>query len=221
MEISNKALAWLVVAAIVVSIFGTTISLWNLNNKENLLAGNLLTNDTGLAQVTVSQSVVLRFAINATNFGTGSINSSGGYSSCNLAISGQTSPATIVKTGCNNFNPTTAILVLENAGTSFLNVTLNVSGNATNFTGNLPGDAIGLAAFQFNVSNNETGSCVGTLNNQTWSTVPGVPTPQNICTNLSWTGTTNSLVIGLNVTITNNASQGAKSVTFFAQGTNI
>jgi hypothetical protein len=223
MEISNKTLAWLVVAAIVVSIFGTTISLWNLNNEENF-AGRLTTNDTGLASVTVSQSVVLRFAVNATNFGTGSINTSGGRYQCNMIINATTNNPAITKdSGCLNFNANTGALILENVGTSFLNVTLNFSANASGFgiVNSSGGDSIGLTALQFAVSNNESGSCTGTLNNRSWSVVPGIPTPQNICTNLSWTVATNSLLIGINVTITENASQGAKSLTFYAQGTNI
>lgn len=220
MEISNKTLAWLVVAAIVVSIFGTTVSLWNLNNKENF-AGYATSNTTGSASVDVSQSVILRFAVNATNFGAGSVNSSmAGVWSCNMMINGTTGNPAIARTGCVGFNPASGALVMENAGTSYLSVTLNVSKSASQF-GIIGGsDAIGINAFRYAIANNESGSCVGTLNNGTWTAVEAVPTPQLICTNLSWSGGTNSLLVGISLNITGNATQGARSVTFTAQGTN-
>jgi hypothetical protein len=110
---------------------------------------------------------------------------------------------------------------MENAGTSFLSVTLNVSQNASQF-GIIGGqDAIGINAFRYAISNNESGSCVVGVNNGTWTSVLAVPTPQLICANLSWNGASNSLLVGLSLNITGNATQGARSVTFTAQGTNI
>jgi hypothetical protein len=232
MEISNKTLAWLVVAAIVVSIFGTTVSLWNLDKEQNLAGNVYLTNDTGSASVTVSKAVVLKFSINATNFGTGQVNTSGGFQRCNMMINSTTPSTAVAYSGCLNFNPTASSLTLENLGTAFLNVTLNVSKNATNFLGNigasLSPDVIGVTgsnvvdgstAFLYTVSNNETGSCIlGKLYNTSWVAVPNIPAPSVICENLSWNTANNSLMIGLNLTVTANSS-GAKSVVFYVQGT--
>jgi hypothetical protein len=216
MEISNKTLAWLVVAAIVVSVFGTTISLWNLNNKENFV-GYATSNTSGIASVDVSQSVILRFAINATNFGSGSVD--GAYNNCTLSINGS---STIHRTlGCLFFNPTSTFgdsLILENAGTSFLNITINVSKNATTFLGG----NWSLARLAYAVSNNETGSCLG-MNNMTWSEVTVAQVLQNmvICNNLSYADDKDSIRIGINITIPQDVPQGAKAVTFLAQGTNL
>jgi len=223
MEISNKTLAWLVVAAIVVSVFGTTMSLWNLNNKESFAGYVTLTNSTAGATVGISQSVILRFAINATNFGSGSVNSGAGYWGCNMGINA--SSTTIYQNGCTGFNPSGNALVIENVGTSYMNVTLNITGNATTFLGNSPSDAIGSGAFMYEVSDNESGSCVGTKYNTSWTIVQnGTATaisPILICSNLSYAVSSNSLAIGLNITLTNNATPGAKFVVFTAQGTNI
>jgi hypothetical protein len=221
MDISNKTLAWLVVVAIVVSIFGTTISILNLSNRQNALVAYATSNTTGGASAEVSQSVILRFAINATDFGQGSVNSSIGYWGCVLAINGSTANPTIIKDGCSGFSATSPALVIENVGTSYLNVTLNFSRNATDFLSVSSGT---VGNFKYVVSNNESGSCtpVGWLNATTtaWTEV-GVPnTTTVVCQNLSWAGSGNSLVIGLNLTVTDNVTQGAKFMWITAQGTN-
>jgi hypothetical protein len=214
MEISNKTLAWLVIAAIVVSVFGTTLSLQRLN-KTSLANGYATSNVTGTASVDVSQSVVLRYTTNAVNFGSGAINSSGGYNQCVLSINATTA---IGQVGCDGFNATNSggAFTIENAGTSFLSVTLNFSKNATNFIG---GNA-SLTWFKYAISNNETTSCVGTLNNTGWTEVienASVP----ICTNMSWSDPSDTLRIGVNISIPNNAVAGSKSVSVVAQGTGI
>jgi hypothetical protein len=214
MEISNKTLAWLVIAAIVVSVFGTTLSLQRLN-KTSLASGYASSNATGTASVDVSQSVVLRYAVNAVNFGSGAINSSGGFNNCILSIN---DTVNIGKVGCEGFNTTNSggPFIIENAGTSFLNVTLNFSKNATAFIG---GNAT-LTWFKYAVSNNESSSCISGLASTAWTEVvenSSVP----ICTNMSWLDPTDSLRIGINISIPNNAVAGAKSVSIIAQGTGI
>jgi len=211
MEISNKALAWLVVAAIMVSVFGTLSSLERLN-RSNIMTFHATSNDTGTASVQVSQSVVLRYAINAVNFGSGSVNTTGTAHQCVLAINSTTN---IFKdAGCIGFNSTGNPFVLENAGTGFLNVTLNFTENATTFLGGTPG----LAWFRYAISNNESGSCVGTLSNPGWTdVVRGSVT--NICTNLSWTDSADSLRIGINISIPEDSLMGTRSVIIIAQGT--
>ncbi|MGV8087426.1 MAG: hypothetical protein ACP5N1_07375, partial [Candidatus Woesearchaeota archaeon] len=125
MEISNRTLAWLVIAAIVVSVFGTTLSLQKLS-RSSLASGYVTSNATGTAAVEVSQSVVLRYTVSSVDFGSGSVNSSLGFNNCTLSING-TGSTTIHRVGCEGFNSTNTggTFNLENAGTSYLNVTLN------------------------------------------------------------------------------------------------
>ena len=138
MEISNKMLAWFVVAAVVVSIFGTVISL-NKLNKTNSLTGFATSNTTGTANVAITTQTVLRFVISAVDFGSGQINTSGGYYNCTMGIN-DSNPGTIIKSaGCIGFNTTVgSTFQLQNAGTTYLNVTLNFSKNAADFIGGTP-----------------------------------------------------------------------------------
>jgi hypothetical protein len=214
MDISNKMLAWLVIAAIIISFAGTLTSLYKLNSVSN--SGYFTYNDTGTATVDVSQSVILRYAINSIDFGAGSVDSQGGYNNCTLLINGS---STITQVGCSGFNNNSAFgdsFILENAGTSFLSVTLNFSKNATNFIG---GNA-SLTLFKYTISNNESSSCVGALNNTAWTEVienASVP----ICTNMSWTDITDSLRVGISIAIPNDVTSGIKTVSVLAQGTGI
>jgi len=212
-EISNKTLAWLVITAVIISFAGTLVSLYKLNNMSS--TGYFTYNTTGTASVDVSKSVVLRYAISSVNFGSGSVNSSLGFNNCTLSINGS---ATIYKTGCEGFNSTNIggdSFILENAGTSYLNVTLNFSNNASTFMG---GNG-SLARFRYGISENETGSCVGTISNTTWTDAIENATI-NICTNLSWADATDTIRIGINISIPENAA-GSKSVNITAQGTGI
>ncbi len=214
MEISNKTLAWLVITAVVISFAGTLLSLYKLNNVSS--SGYFTYNDTGTASVQVSQSVILRYAISTVSFGSGSVNSSGGFNNCILSINGS---STINKVGCEGFNDNSAnadAFILENAGTSFLNVTLNFSQDAASFIG---GNTT-LRFFKYAVSNNESSSCVGAITNGGWTEV-AENSSVSACTNLSWSDTTDTLRVGINISIPNDAASGIRTVSILAQGTGI
>ncbi|MGV8087002.1 MAG: hypothetical protein ACP5N1_05195, partial [Candidatus Woesearchaeota archaeon] len=138
------------------------------------------------------------------------------FNNCTLSING--SSTTIHRIGCEGFNSTNSggTFSLENAGTSFLNVTLNISKNATSFFGGNHS----LARFKYAMSNNEAGSCEGTLSNYTWTEVIENATI-NVCSNLSWIDTKDTLRIGINISIPDNSRTGASTVSVIAQGTQI
>jgi len=209
MEISNKTLAWFVIGAVVVSLAGTLASF------KGTMTGYVASNDTGLASVNVAQSVILRFAINSTNFGSGSIDSGSGYTECNLSINGSSNIASSGCVGFNSVNPGGAdAFVLENAGTSYLNVTINFTGNASTFIGGTN------AKLQYAVSNNESNSCQ-TLYNIGWTDV-GAPNQSTlICYNMSHVTTQNTIRIGMKMSIPTDALSGSRSITLLAQGTSL
>jgi hypothetical protein len=222
MEISNKALAWLVVAAIAVSLFGTIISLNKLNQGANAYAS--WTNDTGTTSVTISTLSTLRFALgnNILNFGTGQVKTNESYANCTLGINSSTAGAAVSQSpGCAGFNATmqNGTFIIENVGNTFLNVSINFSANQTW----LEGSSRNNASFYYQVWENETGSCpgpVGTFNstlNASWVTVPQPGNTTNACQNLSYLSATNSLRIGINITIPWDAS-GPKTVQIEAAG---
>lgn len=212
MEISNQTLAWVVVMAIAVSILGTGISLFKLG--ESGITGHATANATGNASVTISSVTALTFDVAAVNFGSGSVNMA--YQTCNLTANDSTY-GNLTAEGCEGFNTGAGQvypLILENAGNTYLNVTLNFSGDNTTF----PGSGIG-SAFMFAISNNESGTCKSGLSNTSWTNVPAL-TLQNICQNMSWMPSEDTIKIGLHVRIPQSAS-GLKEVNITAQGTSL
>jgi hypothetical protein len=215
MEVSNKTLAWFVVAAIAVSIIGTSISLTRLGNTG--MTGYAVSNATGNASISVSKVTQLRFAISTLDFGSGSVET-GSYNNCTLTANDGTTGTLGLSAGCLGFNDAAGQvwpLVLENAGNTRINVTLNFSDDNTTFPG---GTLFPLErSFRYMVENNETNSCTGTLGVTAWTEVTALTT-SNVCTDLSYTPTTNTLRLNLQVVVPMDAT-GDKIVTILAQGT--
>jgi hypothetical protein len=216
MEISNKTLAWFVIGAIVISLAGSMFSLTNSRSITGYAIGDT-SNTSGEARVDVSQSVTLRYAAgrNSTNFGAGEINTSGSFNNCTLAVDDST---TVYKTGCVGFaNTNEGPLILENAGTSYLSVTLNFTSNASTFIGG--NDTV--RSLKFKVADQEGSSCITGLSPTTWTEIGTPNTTVAVCSNLSWISETNSIRIGLNMTIPTDTPSGERSITIIAQGTSI
>jgi len=148
-EISNKTLAILLIAAIVISLGGTLISL-------NRLARIRIPMITGLygepyeaeIALTITALVQVNFTTDTINWGSGTVAT--GYGFCVL-----NSYDSSIGANCTDFTPQTAGLVLENIGNK--NVTLNITmqKNAADFI--YPTGAV----CQWNVSNLDPGSCPG------------------------------------------------------------
>jgi hypothetical protein len=211
----------LVVAAIAVSLFGTILSLNKLNQgAEGLLS---YTNDTGTTTVGVASLTTLRFAIgqNAIDFGSGSVNVSNNYT-CTLAIFNATPGANINKSnGCAGFNNNlvNGSFVLENVGSTIMNVTLNFSSNASVWLGVGGNEGpLGNASLKFEVADNESPSC-GTINATTaaWTEVV-TATTYPVCTNLAYTPNTNSIKFGIMVAIPSTTSGNGKVLYIQANG---
>jgi hypothetical protein len=218
MEISNKMLAWLVVAAIAVSIFGTIISLNKLNQSTGL-TGFATSNTTGTATVDISSQTVLRFVVTGVDFGTGQINTTSGYNNCTMSINDSTTGTITRSAGCIGFNaaaPTGSTFTLQNAGTTYLNVTMNFSNNASTFIGGVSVNPS--LKFQMAENSSSATSCIyaGGVSNKAWTEVT-IGTVYNICQNLSF-NQNNTLMMGVSVVIPSDAS-GNKAVTILAQGT--
>ena len=223
MEFSNKTLAWLVVATILISMGGTLISLNKINQG---VTGYATSNTTGNVSVTVATSTVLQFVSANLNLGTGEVVIN--ESNCTLYIDNTTkSPAQYNITrvdvnDCEGFLNTTndGTLILENAGNTVLNVSLNFSSNAAGFIGGGSSGSATAPALMFHVFTNETASCNqfnATLSNNSWvnATSGGAMT---ICNGLSWTNSNDTIGIGIYLSIPVDAS-GSKAVNIIAQGT--
>jgi hypothetical protein len=215
MEVSNKTLALFLVAAVVVSIGGTILSLDRLSRVSTV--GYATDADTGTATLTIQTLASIKFAINTIDFGTGSVNSSTGIPQCNLTINASNA---IAKSNCigfydtNNNGAIVDTFIIENDGNADLNITLNSTVNSTEFLG---GSAT-YALFQYTVSNNVSGSgaCGGTLGVPTWASFNNVNT--NVCTNLSWSAP-DTLRVGIRVGIPDDSLTGQRNATLIATGT--
>jgi len=214
-EVSNKMLALLLLLAIVVSVAGTFVSLNRLSQTG--VTGYAVSSDSGTAKVNVQSNTVLRFTVNNMDFGTGYVNTTGGYTNCTMNIN--TTSSTINKVGCVNFNTTGNAFLLQNAGTTFLNITINSTQNASTFIGG--GEQSGVyPLYQYMIANNLPGSCAGTLSNTTWTNfILGAQI--NICTNLSYVTTNNTLAIGVQLEIPYDSNTGQQTATIVAQGTSL
>jgi len=171
-QITNKSLAFLLVGAIVVSLFGTFISLNRLNSLSPGLQGitGLATNGTGTVTLSVSSSASFRFAAPTVDFGTIQPNSTGFW----ISTASNNSWAN----GSGNANNCLSAVAdacrgieIENDGNEVLNISFNTTSNATHLIG---GTA---PAFSFMVANGtrvgpgNSDGCNGTITYDTWQTV--------------------------------------------------
>ena len=152
-EVSNRAVMALLIATIVISLGGTFISLTTINNR---LVGLGLTPITGLvmapnatATLTVTTTSSIKFSQATVAFGSGYVNSSGGYTACILSTL-----ATGENIGCEDFNEVGNGFTIENDGNTNLTVELKSNVTAATFIGG------STSRFNWNVTLNESGSCV-------------------------------------------------------------
>ncbi|MEK6848947.1 MAG: hypothetical protein AABY01_00055 [Nanoarchaeota archaeon] len=236
-DITNKSLATLLIVAIVISIGGTWLV---LNKAPGLLniAGAAST-DTGTATVTINSVASIRFAYDAIDFGSGSVNTTSGNTLCILDTNG-----TNDSTKCQGFLANTSYFQLENDGSTNITVQLLSSKPASTFIGGTN------PQFRYAVFENETTSCrngtggtgyvdqIGggtgnctatdgaggncTVSPRGWTDVnsTGV-TGATICMRLGFADLSDSLGFDINLTIPYDAPAGAKTATFTATATTI
>ena len=146
-EISNKVLGGLLIAAIAVSLIGTYMSITKIQ-QPSYLTGFASATGTGQVNLTVIQSTNINWTTALLDFGTGSVVA--GYINCTLSNDETGNTAS-----CNGFSDRTSTpFVIENIGN--MNVSLNLSFDnsaATMIGGTSP-------AFEFKVDLGEPGSCL-------------------------------------------------------------
>ena len=145
MEISNKTLALFLVAAIVVSLAGTIIS---LNKLGQVTTTGFAATDTGTATLQVNSTTSIFFSIDSINWGSGYVN--GSYINCTMGSDNKRS------LGCVGFTTVAQGFVLENDGNKNVTVELVANATAAQF---IEGSTGGGPEFLYNVSNNETDAC--------------------------------------------------------------
>lgn len=220
-HISNKTLAFLVFVAILVSLFGTFLSLNRLKyiGPAQPITG-MGTTPTGNATLTVVTLSSINFTDNSVNWGTGYVNTSGGYTTCKM----NTTAGYAGSSGCANFTQEITGMTLFNDGNTNITIQLvsNVSAGVDFIGGTNP-------VFQYNVSNNEAFSCLNATGNENlwpfgngsvgWLPVNITGAGTIICPRLQYTDGNDSLRIHLLVEIPYDALSGAWGAMLTATGT--
>jgi hypothetical protein len=219
MDLSNKALALVLIIATTISIVGTilTVTRLDLAGPSYIVTGRAAT-DTGTTNFSINTTISVAFTQNNVDFGTGIVNASGSHN-CTLnttgpgMLAGGTNP-----TGgpdCIGFNASVQPLRIQNQGTS--NVTLNVtfSQTATTFVGGTS------PSFSYRSSWNETSSSCGGngLNSNTSvNEVASANSNISLCnaTRFNWVANSRTLNLDLGIKIPQDAPTGTRLVTITA-----
>ncbi|MEM4711261.1 MAG: hypothetical protein QXL18_04925, partial [Candidatus Woesearchaeota archaeon] len=194
-----------------ISLLGTIISINKINAVEKLrVTTGYALSDEGVALINISSSTSIKFAVNTIDWGTGIVNTSGGYINCTMNTEGSNS------LGCSGFNTVTQGFVLENDGNTMVGVQLYSNASAAQFIGG--GETGNNPLFMYKVSNNESNSCISGLNPTSYNDVNTTPLGTTICSSNSFNFTDNSdsLRIDILINIPYNAPSGEKSATFTA-----
>ena len=228
-EISNRTILALLIATLVISLGGTYISLSAVNNKLVSLGlapiTGFATIPNGTATVTVNTISSIQFSKASVAFGSGNVNTPGGYNNCTLTTLDEgNSP------GCSDFNNASGFTVV-NDGNANLSVELRSNISAANFIS-------GSAVFAWNVSVNESGSCVNSSGSDRTAVQPNTSvgcggtadacgsifesvstSNKNICPSLLYSDTSDALNIDINITIPYDSPTGAKAAALIVTGT--
>ncbi|MCH8003660.1 MAG: hypothetical protein IH934_03425 [Nanoarchaeota archaeon] len=242
-EVSNRTIMVLLVATIVVSLGGTFISLSAVNNRLTSIGLAPITGFATVPNATATVTIVgassIFFSQATVAFGSGSVDTAGGFNNCTLSTLDQNQEG--ANSGCSSgFLEVSNGFTIENDGNTNLSVELRTNQTAEQFIG------IGSALFLWNVTVNESGSCVnksGTNRdvvepNTTSSDTCGGSGPndcgaifeavsagatsaanKNICPSLLFKDTSDALNIDINISIPSDAPTGAKLVGLIVTGT--
>ena len=211
-EISNKTLAMLLVAAIVVSLGGTLVS---LNKLGEFRAGGITgfaTEQSGTANLSITQTVAIYLSDSNIQFGPGIVNTSiTAYNNATL-LSNKTNARPL-----GTWDWTSAdYFTLENIGNVDTNISVYAEDPDSWIGGGAATGSIPLPLAWFAMTNEESGACTGTQAD-TWTTLDET-TNQTVCDELSSIGTSNEINISVKVLIPSNATDGSKTNTVIFTG---
>jgi len=211
-ELSNKMLAFLVIAAMVISVFGTIASLSKLGELSPLVTG---ASSTGIVNLTVEQLLSINFTfqneagakVGTGNFswGTGSV--IGGASYANLTSRGT----------ADNWNGSSVIgsMNIENTGNRGVKLVISsANGSADTFaSGTAP-------IYRWNFSEQEASSCLNTTNskyNLNLTSLAGsfwenstfdVNSSATLCGNFTFQNTADEILMGIYIGLPSDSKTG-------------
>ena len=244
-DLSNKSLALLLIVAIVISISGTMMSLNKISEMQGQktgVTGFATANDQGTGNFSINSTFSIQFLQNRISFGTGRVNTTGGYTTCTVGTNHSPRHDGDSSNGCIRFDaPGDGLnfnLTIENDGNIDANVSLNFSANETTFVGGTSPE------LKFHVNDTfgdgtrapEPGSCATFRNGssvdssadnnhfraldhsgaeiQSATADNGIP----VCEGLGATAGANMFTVSLFVTIPDDAESGDHAMTITATG---
>jgi hypothetical protein len=192
MDMSNKSLALLLVAAIVISLGGTLISLNKLNQEG--LTGMA----SGQVQLAVSSNMSCDVDSNVTFGSSGQLESVITLST-NLTNTGTNFTNCVASAACQG-------LQINNTGNVNINVTFNSSVDGTSFVSGVAADFM-YVVWNGTTASLESGCRAGS--SLAWANVP--TTASTICSNLTWNETNDMMTMEFNVTVGPTTPPGTKT----------
>jgi len=195
-EISNKTLAILVVAAIVVTLGGTMLV---LKQGPSAQLTGFVTQQTGTAAINVSEVIDIELDDSAIDFGTGYVNDTATDRACTMNTEG-----TSETTDClGDWASVTDSMHIVNEGN--VNVILTVTGDnaATFITGTSP-------SFKLKSANDEASSCTNGTALDTYTELSG---SVQLCSSLGYASTADSMYIYAEAIVPSDANPGVRTNT--------
>lgn len=177
--------------AVGLAVFNLIITINKVGDIETLTG---FATDNATVNLTVESTAVVNFTTDNINWGTGYVNETESSATLN-------SEGTMTGTG---WTVVTQSLILENIGSSDVEVNLSSSKSAADFIGGTS------PVFQWKVSEEEVGSCAGTLSLTSYTGVTVAPSNAGACTNLTAISTADELDIDIQVIVPADSASGAK-----------
>lgn len=205
MEISNKALAILLVLAIVVSIGGAVINIAKMSEFSGIIPtikGITGMGTTGTVNVSLQATTNLNVTQTFTDFGVGYVTTN--TFGARVNSTGNKTNWTVIGV----FDPLN--LQLENIGNVNLSVSVSADKSALTYLGGTS------PIFQFAATTKtpDVSACVVGYNLQsTLTNVPLSATTANVCSNLGFVAASNELNVSIELIIPYDAPVGNKTVT--------
>jgi hypothetical protein len=204
MEISNKALAILLVLAIVVSIGGAVVNMAKLSEFSVIIPtikGITGMGTTGTVNVSLQATTNLNVTQTFVDFGVGYVTTN--MFGARVNSTGNRTNWTVVGT----FTPLN--LQLENIGNVNLSVSVSSDKSATTYLGGTN------PVFQFAATTKtpDVAACVSGYNLQSTLTDVTLTTTKNVCSNLGFVAESNELNVSIELIIPYDAPVGNKTVT--------
>jgi len=203
-DYSNRALAYILLVALLISVAGTLITLNKMSSYGVPLISGSATSGQGTAQVTMGSTLSISIITSAIDFGT-----------CRPNVSGQQytilSSNEINNSGANEGQctglATPQNMTIQNEGNSYANVSVNIN------QANLTGGTINRSIFFTWVNDTALSyaGCYRGANSSFWVNFTSAGTDYTTCTN--FTGPTKRIALFLRVWLPYDATTGTRSAT--------